>query len=176
MFSINVLSIYLNGAILTTVNVKQNFVNAFISIWEKWKRQKQPPRGGWGEHPCRSVISIKLLCNFSEITFRHGCSSVNLLHIFRTPFLKNTSGGLLLITGRISEYLEELTIWTEWKKGTRIYDEKLTQDLISHISDAATRGVLWKKVFWEILQNSQGETCARVSFLITFQVWGLQLY
>ena len=26
----------------------------------------------------------KLLCNFIEITLRHGCSPVNLLHIFRT--------------------------------------------------------------------------------------------
>ena len=49
-----------------------------------------------GEHPCRSVISIKLLCNFIEVALRHGCSPVNLLHIFRTPFLKSTSGWLLL--------------------------------------------------------------------------------
>ena len=34
-----------------------------------------------GEHPCRSVISIKLFCNFIEITPRHGF---------------NTSGRLLL--------------------------------------------------------------------------------
>ena len=34
--------------------------------------------------------------NFIEITLRHGCSPVNLLHIFRTPFPKNTSGRLLL--------------------------------------------------------------------------------
>ena len=27
-----------------------------------------------GEHPCRSVISIKLQGNFIKITFRHGCS------------------------------------------------------------------------------------------------------
>ena len=26
-----------------------------------------------GEHPCRSVISITLLCNVIEITLRHGC-------------------------------------------------------------------------------------------------------
>ena len=54
------------------------------------------------EHPCRSVIFIMLLCNFIEITRRHGCSPVKLLLIFRTPFLKNTSGGLLqerLMTG-----------------------------------------------------------------------------
>ena len=49
-----------------------------------------------GEYPCRSVISIKLQSNFIEITLRHGCSPVNLLHIFGTPFLKNNSGWLLL--------------------------------------------------------------------------------
>ena len=48
------------------------------------------------EHPCRSAISMKLLCNFIEITRRHGCFPTNLLHIFRTPFLKNTFGWLLL--------------------------------------------------------------------------------
>ena len=35
--------------------------------------------------------------NFTETTLRHGCSPVNLLHIFRTLFPENTSGGLLLI-------------------------------------------------------------------------------
>ena len=48
------------------------------------------------EHPRRSAISIKLQSNFIEIALRHGCSPVNLLHIFRTPFLTNTSGRLLL--------------------------------------------------------------------------------
>ena len=42
-----------------------------------------------GDHPCRSAISIKLLCNFIEIALRHGWSLVNWLHIFRTPFPKN---------------------------------------------------------------------------------------
>ena len=52
------------------------------------------------EHTCRSVISISVILqsNFIEITLRHGCSPVNLLHIFRTPFLKNTSRWLLLST------------------------------------------------------------------------------
>ena len=49
-----------------------------------------------GEHSCQSGISIKLLCNFIEIDFRHGCSPVNLQHIFRTHFLKNTSEWLLV--------------------------------------------------------------------------------
>ena len=40
----------------------------------------------------------KLLCNFIEITLRCECSPVNLLQIFRTPFYKNTSKGLIVDT------------------------------------------------------------------------------
>ena len=47
-----------------------------------------------GEHPCRSEISIKLLCNFIQIALRLRCSPVNLLHIFRKPFLNKRFGGL----------------------------------------------------------------------------------
>ena len=43
-----------------------------------------------GKHPCRSVISIKL-----QISLRHECSPVNLLHIFKTPFYNKTYGGLV---------------------------------------------------------------------------------
>ena len=49
-----------------------------------------------GEHPCQSVISIKLHSNVIEITLQHECSPVNLLHIFRIPFLKGTSEWFLL--------------------------------------------------------------------------------
>ena len=45
------------------------------------------------EHPYQSAILIKLQSNFIEITLRHGCSPVNLLHILGTPFPKNTSEG-----------------------------------------------------------------------------------
>ena len=48
------------------------------------------------QYPCRSAISMKLLCNFVEIAIRYGCSPVNLLHIFRTPFLRKSSGWLLM--------------------------------------------------------------------------------
>ena len=50
-----------------------------------------------GEHPWRSVVSIMLLSNFIKIALRHWCFPVHLLHIFWTPFLKNTSRRLLLI-------------------------------------------------------------------------------
>ena len=49
-----------------------------------------------GEHPCQSVTSMNLLCNFIELTLRYKCSPVNFLHIFRTPFNKNASGWRLL--------------------------------------------------------------------------------
>ena len=45
-----------------------------------------------GDHPCRG----NLQSNFIEIALPHGCSPVNLLYIFRTPFSKNNSGRLLL--------------------------------------------------------------------------------
>ena len=57
-----------------------------LKIWSKFTE----------EHPCQSVTSIKLLCNFIKITFWHCCSPVNMLHIFRTPILENTYKGLLL--------------------------------------------------------------------------------
>ena len=68
-----------------------------------------------GEHPCQSAI-CELLCNFIEIALWHRCSPVNLLHIFKTPFLKNTYGWLLVN----SEYKHlELTVrkqifWNVW--------------------------------------------------------------
>ena len=37
-----------------------------------------------------------LLCSVIKIAPRHGCSLVNLLHSFRTPLPKSTSGWLLL--------------------------------------------------------------------------------
>ena len=42
------------------------------------------------EHPCRSVISIKLQSNFTEIAFRYVCYAITLLHIFRIPFYNRT--------------------------------------------------------------------------------------
>ena len=49
-------------------------------------------------------------CDFNKVALlyllRHGCSPVNLLQIFRTPFRRNTSARLFLIidfkTGKLS--------------------------------------------------------------------------
>ena len=44
------------------------------------------------------MLKCKVQSNFIEITLWHGCSPINLLHISRTPFPKNTSGGLLFFS------------------------------------------------------------------------------
>ena len=77
------------------------------------------------EHPCRNVISIKLQSNFIEITLRYRCSPVNLLHIFRTPFLKNASGRLLLYFPLRGDILV-LVITTRLESNLGLFGQKLT--------------------------------------------------
>ena len=69
----------------------------------KIEHQKQPSRGVLIKRCCESMQQIywrtpMSKCDFKKVAFtlRHGCFSVNLLHIFRTPSPKNTSGRLLL--------------------------------------------------------------------------------
>ena len=51
-----------------------------------------------------------MVANFIEIALRHGCSPVNLLHIFRTPFPRNTSGWMLLQTDVLDYYSKYLKL------------------------------------------------------------------
>ena len=73
-----------------------------LSFWINWDVnspptfQKQPPRVR-SSHP-------------EPPTFRHGCSPVNLLHIFRTSFSKNTSN----LENRGD--LENLSFYLIWNK------------------------------------------------------------
>ena len=67
-----------------------------------------------GEHTSRSVISIQLLRDLTEIALRHECSPANLLHIFRTHFSKNTSGRLFLEF--IEGVLEKKKIWMNLRR------------------------------------------------------------
>ena len=78
-----------------------------------------------GEHPCRNAISIKLLCNFIEIALWHGCSPVNLPHIFRITFLKNTAGRLLLKEIKVESDLPNYA--TRLKNATGVDTSKFTK-------------------------------------------------
>ena len=89
-----------------------------------------------GEHLCRSAISIKLQSNFIEIKLRHRCSPVNLLHIFRTAFLKSTSGGLHLSAVPIRPVISNCGMPTE--KVSEFVDfhlKHIMQNGWSHIRD-----------------------------------------
>ena len=89
---------------INSLDPNDNFRKIFASILQKLSRPIKFLRKGvlkicskfTGERSCQSVISIKLLCIFIEITLRHWCSLVNCRNIFRKSFYKNTSGGLLL--------------------------------------------------------------------------------
>ena len=56
-----------------------------------------------------------------------------------------------------------------------IYSERKFIQIPQQKSEAATRDLLGKNVYSEILQNSQEKTCARASFLIKLQALGLNL-
>ena len=72
-----------------------------------------------GEHPCRSAISTKLQSNFIEITLQHGRSPVNLQHVFKAPFYKNISGGLLLYSKKCSQSVRVLQNICKFSKISR---------------------------------------------------------
>ena len=50
---------------------------------------------------------------FIELALWHGCSPLNLLHIHRTPFLKNTPGQLLLLYSHTAKSM----LYFVWVKG-----------------------------------------------------------
>ena len=77
--------------------------------------QKQPSRGVFSKRCSENMQQIyrrtpmpKCEITLFEVTLRHECSPVNLLHIFRTPFPKNTSGCLLLSVPWINELKSRL--------------------------------------------------------------------
>ena len=65
------------------------------------KIQKQPSRGVLKKRYSQNMQNYGMpkcdfRSNFIEIALWHGCSPVNLLHIFKAPLPNNTSGRLLL--------------------------------------------------------------------------------
>ena len=94
-----------------------------------WYSQKQPSRGVLRKRCSENMQQIyrrkpmgkcyfnkvAKQSNFIEITLRHRCSPVNLMHIFRTLFHKNTYGWLLLYFSRI------LIIQSAWYSAEQLF-------------------------------------------------------
>ena len=112
-----------DGALFTTASDMSTYsftkidsiISPFCDVWEVL--QKIIFGGEYWAVVLRKTLSENIQqifrrtpmpSNFIEITLRHECSPVNLLHIFRAPFLKNISGQLLL---KIKTYLTK-NIWT----------------------------------------------------------------
>ena len=82
---LNTWVLHAENIVFNTPNINKNFKS---SPPEVFLRELKICRKYTGVHPC----------DFNKVAkqLRHGCSPVNLLHIFRTPFPMNTSGGMLL--------------------------------------------------------------------------------
>ena len=93
-----------------------------------------------------------------EITWNSDtCFPVKFARYLRIHFFQKTFGRLLLWL--------LLIIFS-----SNLHSRQLTSDEI--FAAAATRGILEKKTYLKILQNSQENTCSRVSFLVKLQAWG----
>ena len=81
------------------VSVIKKSIFQEINLLKCSNTQKHPFRGvlrkSFSENMHQMYSGIPMLFNFIEITLRNECSSVNLLHIFRTSFPRNTFRGLL---------------------------------------------------------------------------------
>ena len=141
-----------------------------------------------GEHPCPSAISIKFQSNFIEIALQHGNCPVNLLHISRIPFPRNTSGWLLLLVIIYQTVFQTLRgrgfcdIWSEksygqshmvkWSYGQSRYGQSQWQNIKNkryYFLKANNKGtlIILMKSFWS-LQFFNIEQILHSDFTIRF--------
>ena len=129
----------------------------------------------------------KSFCNFVKKWLQHRYFTVKFAKFIKNFFLQDTSCGCFCnVHGNNNQAFftcTEASFHRQLNFRKKVFVEKNHQPNSSSfneatlgIKEAATRGVLWKKVFLEVSQNSQANNCARVSFLIKLQAWGLQLY
>ena len=108
----------------------------------------------------RLLILPKVLCDFCR------------KNSYKIMAHWNLFGVLLLLNASVN-WKQKIRDWKRCLKECNFpsrFERTLKKVFLSAKSDQhiepATRGVLWKKVFSEISQNSQKNTCARISFLI----------
>ena len=131
---------------------------------------RQPSTGVLSKRCSESMQQIhrrtpmpKLLYNFIEIALRHGCSPVNLQHIFRTPFTKSTSERLLL---KSYSKIWVVRAWHLYRNGSRaIWWKQISPSILN-----STLVILKKsnvsETNWNSLQRDRDEEIfAHRSFL-----------
>ena len=107
---------------------------------------------------CQSLFFIKLPATLLKKRLWRRCFPVNFTKFLRTPFLENTSGRLLLKRKDIP------AIQSGFMNKTLKAIIKRSHDIKQGSSEAATRRILFKNVFFKILQFLQKNTYVGVSF------------
>ena len=102
--------------------------------------------------------------DYSELKQKCACFFL-LLKYFEKYFKKFSN--LLLVASVQNARQNRSKYWN--KKGTTDWYKKCRHSFVEESRKSSI-----KKVFLKISQNSKGNTCARVSFLIKLQAWGIR--
>ena len=112
-------------------------------------------------------------CDFNKVAkqLRHGCYPINLLHIFRTPFPKNTSaGGMLLQHVIVNESLVFYSTRLHFKQYIRTNQVRFCIELCKlTAADGITlqfRIYYEKKMFYDINENVDISTTKWIPVLL----------
>ena len=100
-----------------------------------------------GEHICGSVISISFHILDTSTILENGTFSQFISIYYSKPY------------HCFQMYIESLVMNYSW----------ISENILFTLLGSSRREVFYKKVFLEMLQNSQESTCARASFLIKLQ-------
>ena len=113
--------------------------------------QKQPFRRALSERCSENMLQIYRRtpmpkCDFNKVVkqLRHGCSPVNLLHIFRTPSTKNTCGWLPQ-TSRV--YFAQMVQYSALLFFVEPYKRKLNI-FICYLTKTSRKQVIFKIKWW----------------------------
>ena len=108
-----------------------------LEICRKFKREKR-----W-----LSVIAIKFLCKFIEITILHGCFPVDFLHICSTAFLKSTCGEMLLTL--VNKCFSEAYFGPYFEKLHHMFDRVVNLPLLE--KNQSQMGMFKMFLFWPLI-------------------------
>ena len=114
----------------------------------------------WQSQPEEVLYEKGVLTNFSKFTRKHLCQSVfffscEFSEICKTTFFTKHLWATASVFRTMSNMYDRRFLWKYRSSRPEMF---------------------FKKVFLEISQNSQKNTCARVYFLIKLQATGLQRY
>ena len=128
-------------------------VNLFQLIWfwdQLWPEVYLKPNS------LALIILSAKWSQFTEITLWHWCSPVNLLHTFRTPFPKSTSGELLLTLVAVNYFLK-----------------KVSSQLFGRFFNILLREKCpYSELFWSVFSRIRTECgeMLRIFFLVSFRI------